>query len=157
VGKGRRLEADTRGGGAMSEGEGKGFEGGAMLPFNVGGAIAFGCGGGDMVKLGGPGPGAGFEARCAELSAGNEGGGKLSSSSLSLSLWCSSSVKDGMAGAFALLVVALGVVAGDKSWSAISFSSGLCDSTRCCSAGRSSPCCDCWGFVGAAEPCAGAK
>lgn len=42
VGKGRRLEAGTRGGGAMSEGEGEGFDGGAMLPFNVEGAMVLG-------------------------------------------------------------------------------------------------------------------
>jgi len=112
VGKGRRLEADTRGGGAMREGEEAGFDGGAMLPFDMGGAMTLGCGGGDIVKLGGFA--AGFDARCAEFKAGNDGGGRLSSSSLSLELWCSPSVKDGMAGAFALLAAAFGVVAGDK-------------------------------------------
>lgn len=84
VGKGRRLEADTRGGGAMSEGEDEGFDGGAMLPFDVGGAMTLGRGGGDMVKLGGLC--AGFDARCAEFKAGNDGGGILSSSSLELEL-----------------------------------------------------------------------
>jgi hypothetical protein len=155
VGKGRRLEADTRGGGAMSEGEDAGFDGGAMLPFDAGGAMTVGRGGGAIVKLGGLG--AGFDARCAEFKAGNDGGGRLSSSSLELELWCSSRVKDGMAGAVALLAVALGVVAGDKSWSAVAFSSLPCDSVCCCAAGRSSPCWDCSGFVGAAEPCAEAK
>ena len=62
-----------------------------------------------MVKVGGLA--AGFEARCAEFRAGKEGGGRLSSSSLSLELWCSSSVNDGIAGAFAELAVAFGVVA----------------------------------------------
>lgn len=157
VGKGRRLEAETRGG-AISEGEEEGSDGGGMLPFNVGGAMAVGRGGGDMVKLGGLG--AGFEARCAEFSAGNEGGGRLSSSSLSLELWCSSSVKDGMAGAFALLAVALGVTAGDRSWSGMFFSSCPCDSafcSFCCLVGPSSPSCDSLGVAGAAESCTGAK
>lgn len=107
------------------------------------------------MKLGGFG--AGLEALCAEFSAGNEGGGKLSSSSLSLELWCSSSVKDGMADAFAVLAEAFGVVAGDGTWRAISFSCWPCDSACCCSAGRASPSCDCSGFVGAAEAGVGAK
>lgn len=110
MGRGRRLDGETRGGGAMNECDVEGFAGGAMLPFVVGGA------GGCTAKTGG----AGFEARCAEFIAGNEGGGRLSSSSLSLELWCSSSVKDGMAGAFALLAVAFGVVAGEASSKAMS-------------------------------------
>lgn len=150
VGKGRRLEAATRGGGAMREGDEEGFDGGAITPFIVGGAM----GGGDIVKLG-----AGFEALCAEFRAGNEGGGRLSSSSLSLGLWCSSSVKDGMAGALALLAVALGVVAGDSSPSNICSFVWPCDSVRCLLVGRCSAlsCGNCLGVADAAEPCAGAK
>jgi hypothetical protein len=111
------------------------------------------------VKVGGLS--AGFEARCAEFRAGKEGGGRLSSSSssLSLELWCSSSVNDGIAGAFAVLAVAFGVVAGDKFTRGMSKASGPCDSVRCCSAGRSpsSFSCDGLGTVGAAEAAAGAK
>lgn len=109
------------------------------------------------MKVGGLG--AGFEARCAEFRAGKEGGGRLSSSSLSLELWCSSSVNDGIAVASAELAVAFGVVAGDTSTMGTFKASGLCDSVRCCSAGRS-PCsvsCDGLGAVGTAEAAAGAK
>ena len=146
VGRGRRFEAATCGGGAISEGEG--LDGGAM-PFTVGGA------GGCIEKVGG----AGFDARCAEFRAGKDGGGRLSSSSLSLELWCSSSVNDGMTGAFALLAVALGVVAGDNSCSGIFSSVWPCDSSRCRLAGAppSSSSCDRLGTVGAAGPCVGAK
>lgn len=110
-----------------------------------------------MVKVGGLA--AGFEARCAEFRAGKEGGGRLSSSSLSLELWCSSSVNDGIAGAFAELAVAFGVVAGDKFTRGMFKASGLCDSVCCCSAGRSpsSFSCDGLGTVGAAGAAAGAK
>ena len=102
---------------------------------------------------------AGFDARCAEFGAGNEGGGRLSSSSLSLELWCSSSVKDGMAGAFALLAVAFGVVAGDNSWRGTFSSLWPCDSVcgRLAGASLSSPSCDRLGIVGAAKSWVGAK
>lgn len=152
MGRGRRLDAETRGGGAIREGDDEGLVGGAMLP------LARGAAGGCMEKAGVGG--AGFEARCAELSAGNEGGGRLSSSSLlSLALWCSSSVKEGMAGAFAVLAAAFGVVAGDVSWSAMSSPLWPCDSARCWVAGPrpASDSCDGVGTVGAAEPGAGAK
>lgn len=152
VGRGRRFEAATCGGGAISEGEG--LDGGAM-PFGAVEACMLGFGGGCIENVGG----AGFEARCAEFRAGNEGGGRLSSSSLSLELWCSSSVKDGIEGASAWLAVALGVVAGDSSRGCISSSVWPCDFTCCRSVGasRSSSSCDLLGIVGAAGPFAGAK
>jgi hypothetical protein len=109
------------------------------------------------VKVGGLA--AGFEARCAEFRAGNEGGGRLSSSSLSLELWCSSSVNDGIAGASTELAAALGVVAGDSSTMGMFKASGLCDSVCCWPAGRSpsSFSCDGLGTVGAAGAAMGAK
>jgi hypothetical protein len=146
----------TRAGGAIREGDEAGFDGGAM-PFVAGGAMRLGFGGGCIEKLG-----VGFEARCAEFKAGNEGGGRLSSSSPSSELWCSSSVKEGMAGAFALTAVAFGVVAGDNSCKVMLSSGRSCDSARCCVVGTCgsppfSSCCDLLGVVGAAEPGAGAK
>jgi hypothetical protein len=42
VGRGRRLEAETRGGGAMREGDAEGLDGGAILPFIAGGAMRLG-------------------------------------------------------------------------------------------------------------------
>ena len=98
MGRARRLEGATRGGGMR---EVVGLEGGAMR---------FGLVGGGMVK-----EGIGTEALWAEFSAGKEGGGRLSSSSSSLSEFsCSLSVKVGTAGAFpASCGEAFGVVCGD--------------------------------------------
>jgi hypothetical protein len=96
LGRARRLEGTMRVGGAMSE-EDAGFEGGAMRIGLGGGAIN--AGGADVL--------------CAEFMAGNEGGGRLSSSSSS-ELSCSASVKEGMeAPLWAPLGTALGVVCGD--------------------------------------------
>ena len=97
--------------------EGTGREGGAMRPFDgrAGGAMrpfAFEEGGVSVGSLGGAMP----PARCAEFMAGNEGGGRLSSSSelsssSSLLSSCSCSVKDGTGGSAPLAAgVALGVV-----------------------------------------------
>jgi hypothetical protein len=97
LGRARRLEGTMRGGGAMSE-EDAGFAGGAMSVGFEGGAMN--AGGADVL--------------CAEFIAGNEGGGRLSSSSSS-ELSCSASVKVGMAAPlWALLGTALGVVWGDR-------------------------------------------
>ena len=70
VGRARRFEGATRGGG-ISE-DVAGFMGGAMR---------FGFGGGAIASIGGRPP-----ARCAEFRAGKEGGGRLSSSSSSSEL-----------------------------------------------------------------------
>jgi len=83
VGRARRFEAATRGGG-MSEVVGLG--GGAMRVGLLGG-------GGGMADNEGA-----LEARCAEFMAGKEGGGRSSSSSSS-ELSCSLSVKVGTADA----------------------------------------------------------
>lgn len=72
VGSARRFDDATRGG-AIREDVG-GFMGGAMR---------FGFGGGAIAKLGGGAP---APALCAELRAGKEGGGRLSSSSSSSEL-----------------------------------------------------------------------
>lgn len=101
VGRARRLEGATRGGG-MSEDAGL-----------AGGAMRFGLLGGGMDSEEGmvEGP----EARCAEFMAGKEGGGRLSSSvSSSSERSCSLSVKVGTAGAsFSVRGAALGVVCGE--------------------------------------------
>ena len=52
------------------------------------------------------------DARCAELSAGKDGGGSLSSSSSSELLWLSSE-KDGIGAPLASADDAFGVVSGD--------------------------------------------
>lgn len=102
VGRARRLEGATRGGG-MREVAGL-----------AGGAMRFGLVGGGGMEIEGTGTGTGPEARCAELMAGNEGGGRLSSSSSS-ELSCSFRVKVGTAGAsFSGRGAALGVVCGDS-------------------------------------------
>lgn len=96
VGSARRLEGATRGGGMREEVAG--LEGGAMRVGMLGGGLAM--------------DGFGPEARWAEFMAGNEGGGRLSSSSSSSSseLSCSLSVNVGTAGALSsLLGAAFGV------------------------------------------------
>jgi hypothetical protein len=132
LGRARRFEAATRGGGMR---EVVGFGGGAMRV----GAL----GGGGMADTEG-----GLEARCAELMAGKEGGGRLSSSSSS-ELSCSLSVKEGTAGASCSnLGAAFGVDSGDGLFADTLPSSGLvavCSSMRCSAAGvlsSVSPCCD---------------
>jgi hypothetical protein len=64
-----------------------------------------------------------------------------------------------MAGVFALLAVAFGVVAGDKSWRGMFSSFWSCDSICGCLAGASlsSSSCDRLGIVGAAKSRVGAK
>lgn len=84
VGSARRFDAATRGGGMREEA--MGLDGGAMT---------FGLAGSAMEK-----DGAGLDALCAEFSAGNEGGGRLSSSSSSSESSCSLSVNVGTGGAF---------------------------------------------------------
>jgi hypothetical protein len=124
VGKARRLEGATRGGGMRD-----------VVGF-MGGAMRFGFGGGAMAKVG---IGAWPPALCAELRAGKEGGGRLSSSSSSSELGWASSVKVGTAGAFGLSCgAAFGVVCGEGSTGALSVVSrvfGSCNSTCRCSSG----------------------
>jgi hypothetical protein len=136
VGNARRFEGATRGGGMRDV---VGLEGGAMRYGLLGDGMAI--------------VGACDDARCAEFIAGNEGGGRLSSSSSS-ELSCSLSVKVGTAGAScSFFGIALGVDSGD----------GLCGETivgscfvrlwsslRGCSAGVTSsvlPSCDLSGIV----------
>ena len=102
-GSARRFEGIMLGGGAMSE-DGTGLGGGAMK----------------VVE----------DVLCAEFKAGNEGGGRCSSSSSpspspspsSSELSCEASIKVGMAApSWALLGATLGVVSGD------------CEDSACCS------------------------
>jgi hypothetical protein len=81
----------------------------------MGGAMRFGFPGGAIAKLGVCPP-----ALCAELRAGKDGGGILSSSSSSSEVSRESSVKVGTAGAFRCSCgAALGVVCGDVSEGAL--------------------------------------
>lgn len=136
LGRGRRLEAATRGGG-MRDVVGLG-----------GGAMRVGLLGGGMEDEEGA-----LEVLCAEFMAGNEGGGKLSSSSSS-ELSCSLSVNDGTAGTFCSdFGSAFGVDSGDGLLVALpsrSCFAGDCSSMRGSGAGVSSslsPCCDFSGIV----------
>lgn len=135
VGRARRFDAATRGGG-MSEVVGLG--GGAM---RVG---LLGCGGGAMPDNDGA-----LEARCAEFMAGKEGGGRSSSSSSSSELSCLLSVKVGTAGASPSGTgVAFGVDSRDRLIGVPPLSSCFvedCSSMLCSSVGALScfwPCCD---------------
>lgn len=109
LGRARRLEGTIRGGGAMSE-EDAGLEGGAMSVEDTGlegGAMSV-TGRFWALKAGAT------DVLCAEFIAGNEGGGRLSSSSSS-ELSCSARVKVGIAGPlWASLGTALGVDCGDR-------------------------------------------
>jgi hypothetical protein len=106
MGRARRFEGATRGGG-MREEEDAGFEGGAMR-------VGLRGGGMDI-------DGAGPEALCAEFIAGKDGGGRLSSSSSSSSESCSLSVNEGIAGASSILfAVAFGVVCGEGTGETVS-------------------------------------
>jgi hypothetical protein len=132
LGRARRFEAATRGGGMR---EVVGFGGGAMRFGLPGGGIADG---GDMVDGGGMEDSeVGLEALCAEFMAGNEGGGRLSSSSSS-ELSCSLSVKVGTAGASVSEAgAAFGVDSGDGLFAVALVSCcfiGVCSSMRCSSA-----------------------
>jgi hypothetical protein len=137
LGRARRLEAATRGGGIRE-----------VVGFG-GGAIRFGLLGRGMADGGGIAESeGGLEALCAEFMAGNEGGGKLSSSSSS-ELSCSLSVKVGTAGASCSDTgAAFGVDSGDGLCTVAPPSSrfaGLCSPMRCSSVGVGwsvSPCCD---------------
>lgn len=107
LGRARRFEGATRGGGMREEDAG--LDGGAM---------SAGLLGGGGIDRHGIGP----EARCAEFIAGNEGGGRLSSSSSSLSDSCSLSVKDGTGvDSTASFAVAFGVLCGDGLSDAAAF------------------------------------
>lgn len=135
VGRARRFEAATRGGG-MSEVAGLG-----------GGAMRVGLlDGGGMTENEGA-----LEARCAEFMAGKEGGGRSSSSSSS-ELSCSLSVNVGTEDALSSGTgIAFGVDSRDRLMGAplllsSCFTRGDCSSMLCSSAGASScfwPCCDC--------------
>jgi hypothetical protein len=107
-----------------------GFGGGAMRFGLLGGGIADGGGMADSEV--------GLEALCAEFMAGNEGGGRLSSSSSS-ELSCSLSVKVGTAGASVSEAgAAFGVDSGDGLFAVALVSCcfiGVCSSMRCSSAG----------------------
>lgn len=97
LGRGRRLEAATCGGGIR---DAVGLGGGAMRVGLLGGGMADWTGA--------------CEALCAELMAGNDGGGRLTCSSSSSESSCSLSVKDGTGGAVSSdLGTALGVESGD--------------------------------------------
>jgi len=146
LGRARRFEAATRGGG-MSEVVG--FGGGAMSEGLLGGGMVDGGGMADSEG--------GFEARWAEFMAGKEGGGRLSSSSSS-ELSCSLSVKVGTAGAsFSEAGAAFGVDSGDGLFADTLVSScfvGVCSSMHCSAAGvrwSVSPCCDFSGIDDAPE------
>jgi hypothetical protein len=113
-----------------------------------GGAMSFGLLGGGMEIVG-----VGTDARCAEFMAGNEGGGRLSSSSSS-ELACSLRVKVGTAGAScSFFGAALGVVSGDGLFAETVVGSCLvwCESSMRGSSARVSacvlPCCVLSGIV----------
>jgi hypothetical protein len=136
VGNARRFEGATRGGGIRDV---VGLEGGAMRFGLLGGGIEIV---GDCA-----------DALCAEFIAGNDGGGRLSSSSSS-ELSCSLSVNVGTAGAScSVLGAALGVDSGDGLFMGSCLCScfiWVCSSICRSSAGVSSavlPFCDLSGIV----------
>lgn len=116
--------------------EGVGLGGGAIDAGLAGGAMGAALSGADVL--------------CAEFRAGNEGGGRSSSSSSELS-WVAS-VKVGMVATFESLGVAFGVVCGegvgcnDSSVALSSWAGGASDGSVAALRGSALPSCDCAGF-----------